>query len=135
MEWDNTEVPWPIPAALATSAPTAAPAKRRYHESHGDGAPVIVNGYGMPPQKRVRGDKLNGILRAARSAPRTCHDTVTRIPNPVINNKPKESRRGAERLTIPESQGIYHRSQFGPILQQGRWLKLRTDSLSGSRGV
>jgi hypothetical protein len=80
---------------------------------------VVVDGYGIPPQKRVRGDKPKGILKAARSAPRTHRKSVTRIPKPKNNDKPKEAGRGAERLAIPDSQGIHHRSLLGPSLQQG----------------
>ena len=119
MGWDTNEVYWPIPTVPATSAPTVAPAKRRRYESHGDEAPVIVDGYGVPPQKRFRGERANGILRAVRSAPRTHHETVTRVPKPMINYEPKDAGREAERLRIPDSQGIHHRSLLGPSLQQG----------------
>jgi hypothetical protein len=73
----------------------------------------------MPPRKRVRGGKPNGILKAAWSAPRTWHKPATRIPKSRINNKPKEAGRGAERLTTPNSQGICHQSPLGPSLEQG----------------
>ena len=72
----------------------------------------------MPPQKRIRGSKPNGISKAARSATRTRHKPAARIPK-VTNRKPKEAGSGAERLTIPDSQGIYHRSLLGPSLQTG----------------
>ena len=99
----------PIPAAPATSAPTAAPAKRRRHESHDDGT----------PQKRTRGDKPNGVLKAVGSTIRTRHKSAARIPKTKTNGEPKEAGRGAERLAIPDSQGIHHRSLLGPSLQQG----------------
>ncbi len=110
---------WPIPAGPAIPAPTVAPVKRRRHESQGDGAPVIVDCCGMLPQKRARGDKPNGVLKAARSAPRTRHKPATRTPKQTTNSDPKEAGRGAGRLAIPDSQGIHHRSLLGPSLQQG----------------
>ena len=64
----TNEVAGSIPAAPATSTPIATPAKRRRHESHGDGAIVVVDSYGIPPQERFRGDKPNRILEGARSA-------------------------------------------------------------------
>jgi hypothetical protein len=73
----------------------------------------------MPPQKRVRVGKPNGILKVARSTPRARHKSVARIPKPKINKEPKEAGRGAEKLGIPDSQGIRHQSLLGPSLQQG----------------
>lgn len=119
MGWATNGVAWSIPAAPVTSTPIVVPAKRRGDEFHPDGASVIVESYGMPPQKRVRSDKPNGILEATRSAPRTRHKSVARIPKTMIKGKPKKAGRGAERLVVPDSQGIYHRSLLGPSLQQG----------------
>jgi hypothetical protein len=87
---------------------------------------VIVDGHGMLAQKRARGDKPNEILRAARSAPRTRHKSVARIPKTKMNSEPKEAGRGAERLAIPDLQGIHHRSPLGPSLQQG-WAEEAVD--------
>jgi hypothetical protein len=125
--WATNEVAWPISAAPATSTSSAAPAKRRRDESHGDGAPVIVDGHRTPPQKRVRGDKPNGIFKAAWSAaPRTHRKSVTRIPKTSINYEPKQPVRGAERLATPYSHGFHHRSLLGPSLQQG-WAEEAAD--------
>jgi hypothetical protein len=96
-----------------------APMKRRHHESHGDRASVTVDGYGMPFQKRVKGDKPNGILKAARSATRTHHKPAARIPKTTIDSESKQAGRGAERLAISDSQGVHHQSLLGPSLQQG----------------
>ncbi len=49
----------------------------------------------MPPQKRIRGDKSNGVLKAARSAPRTRRKPVVGIPKQRTNGKPKE-REGSQ---------------------------------------
>jgi hypothetical protein len=111
-------VGWPIPSEAATSEPTAAPAKRRHDEVHRDEVPV-VDGNEMPPQKRVRASKPNGIPKAARSAPRTRHKPAARIPNSEIIREPKEAGRGAERLATPNSQRIHHQSLLGPSLNQG----------------
>jgi hypothetical protein len=92
-------------------------------------ATVVVDGYGMPPQKRIRGDKSYGILKAARSAPRTRYKSVTRIPIPRKNDDSKEAGHGAERLAIPDSQGIHHRSLLGPSLQQGWAVEAADDQL------
>lgn len=69
-----------------TSVPTTALSKRRHDEFRRDRAPV-VDGYEMPPQKRVRGDKPNGILKKARSATRSLHKPAARIPGsrPILN--------------------------------------------------
>ena len=118
MGWATSEVARPIPVAPTTTGSTTAPAKRRRDESHCDGAQV-VDGYEMPPQKRARGGKPNGILKAARSAPRTHRKSVARIPKPKINREPKEAGQEAGKLRIPDSQGIHHQSLSGPSLQQG----------------
>ena len=82
---------------------------------------MVVDTYEMPPHKRARGgDATNGILKAARSTARTRHKPVARIPITDFNGKPKEAGRGAERLTTPNAQGIYHQSLLGPSFQQGR---------------
>jgi hypothetical protein len=117
VEWAASGAAWPIPVAPATSVHTA-PAKRCRDEFQRDGASV-VDGHEMPPHKRARGVKPNGILKAARSAPTTHQKSVVRTPKPKINSKPKEAGRGAEKLRIPDSQGIHHRSLLGPSLQQG----------------
>ena len=109
---------WPILAASETSA-TAAPSKRRRDESHGNRAPAVMNSREMPPQKRVRGGKTNGILRTARSATRTRHKPAARTPKQRTNDEPKQPVCGAERLATSNSQGIHHQSQSGPSLQQG----------------
>jgi hypothetical protein len=74
----------------------------------------------MPPPKRARGGEAErGILKAARSAAKTRRKPAARIPKQKLNGKPKEVGRGAERLAIPSSQGIYHQSLLGPSFQQG----------------
>jgi hypothetical protein len=80
----------------------------------------VVDGYEMPPQKRARGDKPKGILKAARSAPRTRYQPAARIPKSKTNDEPKEAGRGAGRLATPNSQGIHRQSLLGSSLQQGR---------------
>ena len=73
----------------------------------------------MPPKKRVKGSKANGILKTARSATRTRHKPAAGILNTGSNNEPKQPVRGVERRTTPDSQGFHHRSLLGPSLQQG----------------
>jgi hypothetical protein len=114
-EWDIGQVYWPTPEALATSAPVSALGKRRWEEPHGVGAPTD-----MPPQKRGRGGEAEGILEATRSAARTSHEPVARIPITTINYEPKEAGRGAERLVTPNMQGFHRRPLQGPCFQQGR---------------
>jgi hypothetical protein len=114
-----------IPAPPETSA-AAAPGKRRRDESHGDRVPVVMNSREMPPQKRVRGGKANGILKTARSATRTRHKPAARIPKSGTNSEPKQLVRGAERLATQDSQGLHHQSLLGPSLQQG-WVKEAAD--------
>jgi hypothetical protein len=109
-------VAWPIPPETSAAE---APGKRRHDESHGDRVPVVTNSREMPPQKRVRGGKANGILKSARSATRTRHKPTARIPKQRSDNEPKQPVRGAERLATPDSQGFHHRSLLGPNLQQG----------------
>jgi hypothetical protein len=116
--WATNEVAWPILTAPEISA-TAAPGKRRHDESHGDRAPVVTNSREMPPQKRVRGSKANGILKTARSTTTTRHKPVARIPKSETNYEPKQPVCGAERLATPDSQGLHHRSLLGPNFQQG----------------
>jgi hypothetical protein len=111
--WATNEVAGPISTAAETFA-TAAPGKRRRDESHGDRVPVV-----MPPQKRVRGGKANGILKTAWSATRTRHKPAARIPKPRKNSEPRQPVRGAERLATTDSQGFHHPSLLGPSLQQG----------------
>ena len=73
----------------------------------------------MQLPKRARGgETAKGIPKAARSAARTRHKPVARIPKQRINGKPKEAGRGVERLATPSSQGIYHQSLPGPSFQQ-----------------
>ena len=105
------------------TAPTVALGKRHREaeEPHGDGGLMEVDAHEMPPQKRARGSSVtDGILKAARSAARTRHKPVARIPRTTVNGKPKEAGRGAERLTTPNVQGIYHQPLPGPSFQQGR---------------
>jgi hypothetical protein len=115
----------PISTAPETSA-TVAPGKRRRDESHNDRVPVVMNSREIPPQKRVKGGKVNGILKTARSTTRTRHKPVARIPKPKINNESKQPVRGAERLATQNSQGVHHRSLLGPSLQQG-WAEEAAD--------
>ena len=75
-------------------------------------------GINVPPQKRARG-KSSGILKGKRSTARTRHSLVARTPESVINGKPKEAGRGAERLATPNAHGIYHQPTLGPSFQQG----------------
>ncbi|KAI0276871.1 hypothetical protein BGY98DRAFT_1165832 [Russula aff. rugulosa BPL654] len=104
VEWATNEAAWPIHVAGATSVHTA-PAKRYCDEFQRDVAPV-VDGHELPPQKRVRDGKPNGILKAARSTPGTCHkpQAVASIPK-KINREPKEAGRGAEKLRSPAGVG------------------------------
>ena len=117
MEWNISQV-FPIPEAPAKSAPVLALGKRRREEPQGVVAPI--DDQQMPPQKRGRGGQTEGILEATRSAARTRHEHVARIPTQVINNEPKEAGRGAERLATPNTQGIHHRPLQGSSSQQGR---------------
>ena len=117
MGWATNEAAWPIPAVPETSA--TALGKRRRDESHGDRVPVVMNSREMPPQKRVRGGKANGILKTARSATRTRHKPGARIPQTKNNSEPKQPVRGAGRLATQDSQVLHHRSLLGPSLQQG----------------
>ena len=89
--------------------------KRRREEPQGDLAPI--DDHQVPPQKRRRGEQTKGILK---SAARTRHKPVARIPNTSIKWAPKEAGRGAERLATPNTQGILHRPLQGPSFQQGR---------------
>jgi hypothetical protein len=59
-----------------------------------------------------------GILKAARSAARTHHELVARIPTKT-SNTPKAAGRGAERLATPSAQGICHQPLPGPSFQRG----------------
>ena len=107
----------------STFAPTVALGKRHREaeEPHGDGGLAEVDTHEMPPQKRARGGSVtDGILKAARSAARTRHKPVARIPKTTVNGKPKEAGRGAERLATPNVQGIYHQPLPGPSFQQVR---------------
>jgi hypothetical protein len=84
------------------------------------GGPAGTDSHEMPPAKRAKGGgTARGILKATRSAARTRHKPVARIPKASISSKPKEAGRGAERLATPSSQGIYHQSLPGPSSQQG----------------
>jgi hypothetical protein len=67
----------------------------------------------MPPQKRTRGGKANGIPKATR------HKPVARIPQTRIDNEPREAGSGAERLATQNPQGIHHQPLLGPGFQQG----------------
>lgn len=59
----------------------------------------VMNSRETLPQKRVKATRLDKRgLKTARSAPRTHHKSVARIPNTMIKMKPKEARRKAERL-------------------------------------
>ena len=99
---------WPTPVPVASSS-TAALGKRRRDE-RGDG---LIEGYPMPPQKRSRGGEIYGIPTATR------HNPVAGIPQPRINNEPKEAGRGAEMLATWIPQGIHHQPLLGPSFQQG----------------
>lgn len=63
-------VGWPVPASPEIYA-TVALGKRRGDESYEDEIQVVMNSYEMPPQKRVRSDKPNGILDLEGSVVRT----------------------------------------------------------------
>jgi hypothetical protein len=92
--------------------------KRRREGSQGAGA--SIDDYQVPPQKRGRGELAKEILEAMRSAARTRHKPVARIPNTSFNSGPKKARRGAERLEDPNVQGVHHRPLHGPSFQQGQ---------------
>ena len=59
--------------------------------------------------------------------PKRCRprNELRRIPKQGFNGRPKEAGPGAERLTTPSVQGIYHQSLLGP-LQQG-WVEEAAD--------
>ena len=116
-KWDIGQV-FPIPEAPATSAPVLALGKRRREEPQEVVAPI--DEHQAPPQKRGRGWQAEGILKTERSAARTRHKPVARIPKTRINGEPKEVGRGAERLATPNTQGFPHRPWQGPSSQQGR---------------
>src|SRR6266852_4294347 len=42
-------------------------------------------------------------------------------PRNKTNDRPNEAGHGAERLTTPNAQGLYHRQLLGPCFQQG-WM-------------
>jgi hypothetical protein len=107
-----------------TTVPIRATGKRR--RDHGEVALVVTNSHEKPPQKRVRRDRENGILKATWSAPRTRRKPVARIPKQEMNDEHKEAGRGAWRLATPDSQGIHHQSLLGPSLQQG-WAEEAAD--------
>ena len=92
--------------------------KRRRGESHGDGAPVELDDYEMPPPKRTRSGKATGIL-AARSAARTRRKPAARIPKQRLNREPKEVGSGASKLAVPNSQGNHCLPLLGPRFPQG----------------
>ena len=126
--WGAREFSWSIPAVSGhvssnvaeTYAPAIALGKRRRktEKSQGDGGLVDINTNSVLPQKRARG-KTSGILKAKRSAARTRHDPLARIPETKINSGPKEAGRGAERLATPNAHGIHNQSLLGPSFQQG----------------
>ena len=121
---ERTAPVWSTPGNVAAdvavaTTPIRATSKRSHDGSHGEVAPVVINSNEILPQKRVRGDQANGILRAAWSTSRTYHKPVTGIPKQRINEEPKEAGSGAGRLATPDSQGVHHRSLLGPSLQQG----------------
>ncbi|KAF8486854.1 hypothetical protein DFH94DRAFT_849394 [Russula ochroleuca] len=95
VEWGISQRHWPVPAAPATSAPVLA--------------------FDVAPEA----SREKWILKATRSAARTRHKPVARIPIPKKSNEPKEAGRGAERLANPNTQGIHHRPLLGPSFQQG----------------
>ena len=123
---------WPIPAS--PESVTVALGKRRRDVSHEDGVPVVMNSHEMPAQKRVRSDIPNGIFKAAWSAPRTHHKSVTRIPKQTINSKPKEAGCGTKSLAIPDSLGIHHQSLLGSSLQQGWAVEAADGKLTWAEG-
>ena len=125
-EWDIGQV-FPIPEAPATSAPVLALGKRRREEPQGVVAPI--DDQQMPPQKRGRGGQTEGILEATRSAARTRHEHVARIPTQVINNEPKEAGRGAERLATLDAQGIYANPRWDRVSSRGGRWKLKKGNL------
>ena len=111
----NVEV---VPAT--TSVSDVSHGKRRHdaEESYGNGVPVADV---MPPHKRVRGGPCNGLgnLEATCSGAST---RTHRMPDMVpTSNKdtPKDARRGAEGLTNPNVQGVYHHSLLGQSFEQG----------------
>ena len=105
--------------ATAIHAPVTALGKRRLEadEPQGDGGPLGVNTHDVPPQKRARG-RTPGTLETKRSATRTRHNLVARIPELSINDKPMAVGRGAERLATPSAHGFYHQSSLGPSFQR-----------------
>jgi hypothetical protein len=73
---------------------------------------VGIHTHEVPPQKRARG------VKTARSAARTHHQPVARIPKTIVVSKPKAAGRGAERLATPSAQGIYHQPLPGPSFRR-----------------
>jgi hypothetical protein len=104
---------------------------KRRHD--GDEAPVTGN-YEMPPQKRAKRGKANGILKATRSATRTRHKPEARIPITTTISEPKEAGRGAERLATLNTQGIHHPSLLGPSFQQGWAVEASDEQLTWVEG-
>jgi hypothetical protein len=101
--------------------PGVAHGKRHHNaeESYGDVGQVVAENCEGPPHKRVRGEASGGILEAAQSMVRTHRWPETRVPTIKNNDTSKEAGRGAERLTTPNAQGVYHHSLRGPNSQQG----------------
>jgi hypothetical protein len=111
-----------VPNEKATLAPVVALGKRHLEAEgpQGDEGLVGTHTHEIPPQKRTRGGgRTKGILKAARSAARTHHELVARIPKTMVECKPKAAGRGAERLATPSAQGIYHQPLPGPSSQRG----------------
>jgi hypothetical protein len=111
-----------VPNVAATFTPIVALGKRHREEEgpQGDEGLVGIHTREVPPQKRARGGgTTKGILKAARSAARTHHEPVARIPKQSIDRKPKAAGRGAERLATPSAQGIYYQPLPGPSFQRG----------------
>src|ERR1700722_9229667 len=120
-EWVTSDPSWPAPATTLVVTTALEKRQREVEESHGDGGLVEIDAQEMPPQKRARDSVTNGILRQRSPT------LGRRIPKQGFNGKPKEAGRGAERLTTPSVQGIYHQSS------RDGWRKLQTDTLL--RGV
>lgn len=95
--------------------------RRRDAESYGNIGPVVGEKHDEPPHKRVRGKASGGILEAAQSMARTRGRPETRVSTKNKHTSEGEWI-GAERLAIPNAQGMYPHFLPGPSTRQGRAL-------------
>jgi hypothetical protein len=95
-------------------------AGKRHHEAEEPQGLVGMHTHEAPPQKQPRGvGTTKGTLKAARSATRTHHELVARVPRKESMTIPRRRDAAEEKLATPSAQGIYHRPFPGPSIQLG----------------